>query len=302
MGTETGYYYQTTPYWTSCSVGGDGYNTASILAIKSDGTLWGWGRGDSGQLGQGGIINRSSPTQIGLLTNWATATISVTDHSIARKTDGTIWTWGNATAGALGDNTVVNKSSPVQVGTATDWASVSANYSQANLSANCFALKTNGTLWAWGAAVFSVGGTPISRSSPVQIGTETNWSSISAGHLSGYGIKTNGTLWAWGQNTYGELGQNNSVTSSSPVQVGTGTNWLSVRAKCGAAATPAYGTTVLAIKTDGSMWSWGYNSYGCLMLSIIDTAARSSPTQVGTGTNWLAVKAGNGTSFAIRGP
>jgi alpha-tubulin suppressor-like RCC1 family protein len=96
---------------------------ASVTAaIKTNGTLWAWGRNNNGQLALGDVTNRDSPVQVGALTNWA----KVVAASGAIKTDGTLWAWGQNYAGGLGDNTTANKSSPVQVGSLTTWLQVSA--------------------------------------------------------------------------------------------------------------------------------------------------------------------------------
>ena len=142
----------------------------TVLAIKSDGTLWAWGRGDSGQLGDGTTVSKSSPVQIGALSDWAQV-CTAGDHSGAVKTDGTLWMWGANGTGRLGDGTTTARSSPVQIGALSDWASV---YLAPSVS---FAMKTDGTLWAWGEndeGVLGQGNT-TDASSPVQIGAETDF-------------------------------------------------------------------------------------------------------------------------------
>jgi hypothetical protein len=85
------------------------------MLLKTDGTLWAWGDNSSGQLGDGTTTNKSSPTQVGTVTNWST--ISAGDsHTVAIKTDGTLWAWGDNSRGQLGDGTTTNRLSPVQLG------------------------------------------------------------------------------------------------------------------------------------------------------------------------------------------
>jgi hypothetical protein len=108
------------------------------LATKADGTLWTWGRNFNGELGDGTIVDKSSPVQIGALTDWDAGSIS--SHAAVVKTDGTLWAWGLNSAGQLGDGTTVDKSSPVQVGALTDWQKVAL---LVNATA---AIKTDGTL------------------------------------------------------------------------------------------------------------------------------------------------------------
>jgi alpha-tubulin suppressor-like RCC1 family protein len=250
--------------WASISAG-----ASSSFAIKTDGSLWAWGRGDnSGRLGLGDAINQSSPVQVGALTDWASVSAGEL-HSHAIKTDGSLWAWGNGANGRLGLGSVINRSSPVQVGALTDWASVSAG------SLHALAIKTDGSLWAWGNGAPSGFGDTITRSSPVQVGALTDWASISAGDGHSLAIKTDGSLWAWGFGTSGRLGLGDAINQSSPVQVGALTDWASVSAG---------EIHSLAIKTDGSLWAWGRGDNGELGLG--DIIGRSSPVQVGALTNW----------------
>ena len=153
------------------------------LAVKTDGTLWSWGFNDYGQLGQGDIVHRSTPVQVGALTNWSTVSKTIGSISMAIKTDGTLWSLGFNTYGTLGQNDIVHRSSPVQVGALTNW-------SLANIgSAAAAAIKTDGTLWAWGLnnGANSYGGgvlgqfDTVHRSSPIQIGSHTAWNSLAVG-------------------------------------------------------------------------------------------------------------------------
>jgi len=245
--------------------------TYCSFAKKSDGALWSWGNNPYGQLGQGNTVSRSSPVQIGSLTNWST--VSGKEHIHAIKTDGTLWSWGYVLYGALGDNTLTNKSSPVQIGSLTTWSKISTGWWHS------LAIKTDGTLWSWGYnAQGSIGdGTTINRSSPVQVGALTTWLNAGGGNYHSAATKTDGTLWSWGRNNYGQLGQNidTAIKRSSPVQVGALTTWLNV--VCG-----AYNT--LALKTDGTIWSWGYNNAG--QVGDGTTINRSSPVQIGSLSNW----------------
>jgi alpha-tubulin suppressor-like RCC1 family protein len=115
--------------------------------------------------------------RVGALTNWAQVSAGSDAHTAAVKTDGTIWTWGRNSNGRLGDDTTVNKSSPVQIGALTNWSQVSAGLG------HTASIKTDGTVWAWGYNTDGqIGdGTVVAKSSPVQIGALTNWSQVSAG-------------------------------------------------------------------------------------------------------------------------
>ena len=284
--------------WTSGKAAG---NYPSAVAIKSDGTLWTWGDNDLGNLGHNAPqpSDLSSPTQVGTETTWNNVTVG-NAFMFSKKTDGTLWCWGSNQNGALGLNqpyspgaSTIALSSPTQVGTDTTWATVAHN------GTSGAAIKTNGTLWTWGYNEDSTGqsgqNNQTNYSSPKQVGTDTTWSSISG---SGSGrfraaIKTDGTLWTWGRNNYGQLGAGDSgnassaTARSSPLQIGTDTTWWQVRV----------GNSVChAVKTDGTLWSWGHGSGGAMGTNTPDNMDYSSPTQVGTDTNWKTTEYGFGQS------
>ena len=191
------------------------------MAVKTDGTLWSWGANSAGQLGLGNTTNYSSPKQVGALATWSKVT-AIGSASLSLKTDGTLWAWGYNAQGQLGQGNTTNTSSPVQVGGLTNWSAI-AN----SVGGSVFALKTDGTLWAWGGNPYGELGTNNTTyySSPVQIGALTTWSKVAGGSRTGQAIKTDGTLWTWGRNASGQLGQGNTTDYSSPVQIGALTTW-----------------------------------------------------------------------------
>jgi alpha-tubulin suppressor-like RCC1 family protein len=259
-----------------------GQNTNA--ALKTDGTLWLWGRNHYGQLGLGDKVYKSSPTQLGTGTTWSKVSIGKFNGA-AIKTDGTLWMWGFNNQNQLGNNDGIARSSPIQVGSDNTWLSISAGYAN-------HGIKTNGTLWGWGDTSDGQLGFNdiVVKSSPTQVGALTNWQSITNWISITAGIKTNGTLWLWGRSNYGQLGLNDIVNRSSPVQVGTDTNWRSIKA--------GY-RSVIATKTDGTVWVWGYNNYG--QLGLPDKGSnKSSPTQLGTGTNWDLISAGYYNTIATK--
>ena len=191
--------------------------TAFSVAIKTDGTLWTWGSPNDGRLGfVAATTYVTSPTQVGSLTNWSIAAPGQ-NHCAAIKTDGTLWVWGSNSYGKLGLGNTTNYSSPKQVGTATNWSSVSCG------EQHIMAVKTNGTLWAIGGynGQGELGlGNITSYSSPVQVGSNTNWSKVSCHSYGTIALKTDGTLWGWGGNYWGQLGLGDNTDRSSPVQIG----------------------------------------------------------------------------------
>jgi alpha-tubulin suppressor-like RCC1 family protein len=243
------------------------------------GELWVWGYNVLGELGDNTIVNKSSPIQIPG-TTWIDISGggSFVGFSLARKTDGTLWSWGTNGTGQLGDGTILKKSSPVQI-PGTTWNDIAAG------SNHSLARKTDGTLWAWGSNTYGPlgDGTVVNKSSPIQI-PGTTWNDIATGTAFSLARKTDGTLWAWGDNSNGQLGQNNTITRSSPVQI-PGTSWNDIA---------ALGYS-LARKTDGTLWSWGINQYGQLGDGTV--VNKSSPIQI-PGTTWNDIAAGTGFSLA----
>jgi alpha-tubulin suppressor-like RCC1 family protein len=278
--------------WASLSSGGNGGAT-SILGAKTDGTLWSWGRNANGTLGLGDTINRSSPVQVGTLTDWSVSSSSQSiNTTVVVKTNGSLWTWGGAAPGGngtLGLGDTIRRSSPTQVGLMTTWLSVSAGLY------HTVATKTDGTMWTWGwGPRGSLGqNNTLSYNSPVQVGALTNWLLARTGQYTVVAIKTNGTLWSWGKNENGQLGLGDStVYRSSPIQVGSLTNWKTISVDSGGQ------THVLAIKTNGTLWAWGNNSYGTLGDGT--TLNRSSPVQIGSLTTWESISASDSESYAIK--
>ncbi len=260
-------------------------------AIKTDGTLWVWGANEHGTLGQNDVVFKSSPVQIPGAT-WNMVSVGGDQAAISSKTDGTLWTWGRNQKGQLGHNEqgtfTEMKSSPVQV-PGTTWGQVSMGGNDAS------SIKTDGTLWVWGAGLngeLAQNDRTPGYSSPVQI-PGTTWSTVKYSDSEGWAFatKTDGTLWAWGNGLLGKLAQNNTTRYSSPVQV-PGTTWgtdvrsLSVSFYHGA-----------AIKTDGTLWSWGYNNQGALGQN--NDIHYSSPVQI-PGTTWISVSCGKYNTLAVK--
>ncbi len=275
IGTETN--------WVEISA--NGYQT---ITIKNDGAILSWGKNDIGQLGNGTTTNRNTPTTIGvcLATNCWNKIECGTKHSLAIKNDGSIYAWGYGDFGNLGTgNPAVNRNVPNRVGIDNDWMEISAG------DEHSLGIKTNGTIWSWGHNLnYVLGYGPINsvEYTPRQIGTETNWSKVSAGNGYTMAIKSNGTLWGWGNNGYGQLGNGTINTVNQPTQIGTAI-WSKISAK--------YRFTV-GLKTNGTLWAWGDNSNG--QLGDGTTISNLTPRQIGTDTNWSQVSTGIATVVALK--
>lgn len=306
-----------------------------MLEIRS-GTLWAWGRNNSGQIGNNSTTDVLVPTQIGTDNSWVQVSGGGAS-SYAIKANGTLWAWGSNSNGQLGDGTIINRLTPIQIGTATDWVAVSGG------NTHVLAIKSDGTLWAWGNNAdgqLGIGNT-TSQSTPVQVGTASDWYTVAAGHHHSMAIKTNGSLWGFGRNANNQIAQPTSSNYTSPAQVGTDFNWASV--SCGEAFSiivKANGTAwscgnnglgqlgnsatagntnvalaqmgtdnkwlsiqcgadyTLGIKADGTLWSWGNNNFGQLGNGSFQPP---SPMQIGTSNNWVQVSAGYNSTMAITG-
>ena len=166
--------------WANVTGGGE-----FAIAAKTDNTIWTWGENGLGELGLGDTSRRSSPVQVGSLTTWSDDAnkIACTGNSTwAVKTDGTLWGWGENSKGELGLGNTTAYSSPVQVGSLTNWSRV---YGFPWVAKEHFvAIKTDGTLWACGdnsSGQLGQGNT-TAYSSPVQVGSLTTWLEADAGY------------------------------------------------------------------------------------------------------------------------
>jgi alpha-tubulin suppressor-like RCC1 family protein len=258
--------------WSEVAAQGNG-----AMALKNDGTMWGWGAATHGKLGLGNTTTYSSPVQVGSLEDWAGLSVESENHCHAVKTDGTLWAWGKNNHGMLGDGSTTVRSSPVQIGSLTNWTKkISSVYH------NTHAVKSDGTLWGWGYNQYHSGigdGTLTSRSSPVQIGSATDWANVYSHRNGGHAVTTAGRLWGWGQNASGEIGDGSSTRRAAPVQIGSLTTWV----KC----VPCSQFARCALKTDGTLWSWGGSNNEYRPLGT--TTNYSSPVQVGSLTNWADI-------------
>ena len=248
--------------------------------------LYSWGFNNQGQLGQGNTTNRSSPVQVGSLTNWLTIAGGYF-HTLAVKFDGTLWTWGKNADGQLGLGDTTTRSSPVQVGALTTWLDVAGGYSHS------IAIKTDGTLWVWGENNYGQLGTGSgsgNTSSPVQVGALTNWAKVAENlERQSFAITTDGKLYGWGRNNSGILGVGDTTNRSSPVQVGSNSGLFPWQSASGSDQNST------GVSTDGKLWTMGKNDFGQLGKT---GATVSSPTQVGALTNWSFSVSGNGYSMS----
>jgi alpha-tubulin suppressor-like RCC1 family protein len=210
--------------WTQVSAGQGG-----SIGLRANGTIWAWGTGYRGVLGNNSTLTVSSPVSVlGGFTDWIQVDAGG-QHRLGIRADGTAWAWSVNANGQLGDNTIVDKSSPISVvGGYADWVQLSGGWSHS------LGVRANGTAWAWGNNQLGrLGdGTVANKSSPVSVvGGFTDWVQVSAGTYHSLGVRANGTAWAWGNAAFGRVGDNTTINRSSPVSVVGGfTNWVQVAA------------------------------------------------------------------------
>lgn len=252
------------------TVGGKAYG----FFLAEDGSLWAAGTATNRVQGTNDGVDHKVLTRIGTDNDWVDMACSRFwgYSAFAIKTNGTLWSWGENSAGQLGIGNTQAQTLPVQVGTDTDWKQVAAGVS------SVLALKTDGSLWGWGlnmnGELFGYEGR---QSSPVRLGSETDWEKVLVIEFRAYAVKKDGTLWAWGDNSRNLLGFNTpteeeSTSEGNPVEVVTEpqiTKPTQVTAVEGEvlAVSGCENTLSVATGTDGiieKVWMFGSNADGAL--------------------------------------
>jgi Alpha-tubulin suppressor and related RCC1 domain-containing proteins len=238
-------------------------NAGLAIGIRSDGTLWQfWGRG--------------LPTQLSAETDWVF--VAAGDKSYAIKDDGSLWTWVSDMTSLI-DNIIPV---PVQLGTEKNWQCVAASKTRAA------GIRTDGSLWIWGAGMYGSMGMGIATSSsttPLQLGSDFDWASISLSMTATMALKQDGTLWACGRNEYGQIGDGTFTDRYILTKIGTDSDWQTV------VAGPFH---TLAFKEDGTMHGWGSST-----LNKLSLVAQYDWQGLPINNNWQSAAASEYNSFAI---
>ncbi|NMO95086.1 S-layer homology domain-containing protein [Paenibacillus lemnae] len=219
-----------------------------MLALDEEGEVWGWGRNDDGEVGDGTLVKRTSPVKVQGLSG--VVQIAAGEYnSLALKSDGTVWAWGHNGYGELGDGTRTNRSLAVQVNGLNDVKSISAG------TFFSLALKNDGTVWAWGRNIYGTlgDGSRSDRSLPVQVQNLQDITKISAGAHHSLALDADGNVWGWGANNHGQLGQGNELSTTVPLQAAGIDSVIDIAAG---------GYFSLALKDSGILWAWGYGRGG----------------------------------------
>jgi alpha-tubulin suppressor-like RCC1 family protein len=298
---ESNYSIQTKPVTIMNNAVAVGAGADHIMAIKTDGSLWGCGDNGNGQLGfEGGDSEDGDPpvqTVPRKVTDHVTAVSAGDIHTLAIKTDGSLWAWGWNEFGQLGDGTETDRHTPVKVMDGVVAAGAGANHSMA--------VKADGSLWVWGLNEYGqlgFEGGVVHRGilwdgatvQPTPKKLMDGVTAVCAGDAYGMAIKTDGSLWAWGWNANGQLGfeGGNAVGETYAAIVQPTPKKVMDDVK----AISAGDDFAMAIKTDGSLWAWGRNDAG--QVGDGTTTDRYTPVKVMDGV--VAAGAGGAYSMAVR--
>jgi len=260
-------------------------------AVKTSGELWSWGYNSNCQLGDNTGTDRCSPVrEISSSTDWCSVCAGGY-HTLAIKTSGQIWAWGQGGSGKLGTGNNNNRSSPVrEFCSAIDWCQVTT------AGIHSAAVKTSGQIWVWGYnSQGRLGdGTTVGKCSPVrEICSATDWCGVVTSAAHTVAIKTSGEVWAWGRNTNGRLGDGTTVDSCSPIrEFCSATNWCHI-----AGGRTSYRT--IAIKSSGELWGWGNNNW--FNLGDGTATSRCSPVrEFCSATDWKQASVGYRHTVALK--
>ncbi|MDR2183492.1 MAG: hypothetical protein LBE55_04900 [Clostridiales bacterium] len=250
---------------TAVSAGG-----LHTMAITADGSLWGWGLNLRGEVGDGTAKDQLYPVHI---MDDVMAVYAGMGHTMAIKNDGSLWGWGSNIEGQVGDGTTENRLYPVRI--LNDVAYVSAGVD------HTMAIKNDGSLWGWGGGGYRVGaeqnfgqigdGERITRHNPLRVMDDVIQISAGGGHT--MAIREGGSLWGWGLNSIGQVVDGTAVEDREDYSRPTPRKILN-----DVVAVSAGFFHNLAITSDGSLWSWGWNEHG--QLGDGTTQARNRPVRI----------------------
>jgi len=275
--------------------------TYSNYVLKNDGTVWAWGRNELGELGNGTIVDSQTPAQVSGLSN-ISAIASVGTAGMALKNDGTVWTWGDNSNDALGiTGTEAYTTTAAQIPS----GSLSGITAIAGAGDHAVALKSNGSVWTWGyngLDALGNGGTTTSSTPGLVSGLSGTITAITSGYDHVAALANDGTVWTWGYNPSGQLGNGTIANSAVAVHLTTGLSGTVTQIASGEDS-----SHTLALKSDGTLWSWGCNSNGQLGVGVfgsvdgVSATGSASPVQVlGISGTIAAMACGKSSTIALK--
>lgn len=265
------------------------------VALKSDGTVWTWGANKVGQLGDGTTMSKALPIQVGGLLEVVTID-GGEGHTLAVKLDGTVWAWGLNNYGQLGDGTTENKNVPVQVTGLFDIIAVACG------SHHSAALDRNGDVWTWGANDYGqlgIGGESSlgsKRNKPEKVTGLNGIIALACGGIHTIALRKDGEVYVWGCNKKGQIGDGTYINRTAPVRVDGLSGIIAITS--GGALGGDTNSHSLALKSDGTVWTWGSNSDG--QLGDGTDITRNTPVQVGGLSHVIAIAGGGAHSAALK--
>lgn len=258
----------------------------SVCAIMANGTIECWGSNNKGQLGGG--TNGSEAVPVNYITGtwgYMFAGDGIGDHMCAIKTNGTLWCWGNNSAGQIGNNSTTNALTPVQVGTDNTWIGGAVG-----AETTC-AIKADRSLWCWGFNDYGQFGNNTYDDALVPVASSlTSVASVSVSQRHTCAIKTDNTLWCFGGGSGGALGTGGTSDEPLPVQVSG--SWKAVSA--------GRNPHTCAIKSDDTLWCWGTSDSNGPVLGIGATLDTLVPVEVSGGGTWSSVTTGPWATCAVK--
>jgi alpha-tubulin suppressor-like RCC1 family protein len=245
--------------------------------LAPDGSIWAWGGTEFNLMN---VFPKPTvapiPQRIGSQADWVQVASGGIEQTVALKNDGSLWAWGWNTEGGAGQGNISKRFVvPTRIGTETDWTQICSG------AAHCLALKRDGSLWSWGWNYYGQlgNGSTNNRSVPTVIGTDRDWCRIMAETFCSVALKSNGTIWGWGHI--------NGRDDLTPKQIEAGTNWQAIS---------AHDNTLLAVKTDGTLWLKSVDANG--VASEVFSGPITNFSQIGKDTDWTTPYAATDSFFA----
>jgi alpha-tubulin suppressor-like RCC1 family protein len=251
-----------------------------VVALRDDGTVWTWGSNQFGQLGDGTAAGHRTVPDVVPGLDGVVAVSAGARHSMALRSDGTVWGWGDNDEGQLGDGSVHSRVAPVAAKNLTRVVAIDGG-GQSSL-----ALDGDGRAWAWGAAAGATLGDVATAAKPAVVHGLDDAEEVAAGDTFFLVRVADGRVWSWGSNSSGQLGIGffGEPTQISPSPAALGGRPAVIDVDGG-------GAHAVAVLADGSVSTWGRNDRGQLGNGTVFTGVR--PARVAGVTGAVAASAGN---------